>query len=125
MKRVEREVNRITSAIIGTALRVLAVVLIVFFLWEGVTRGYRFGYRIFVPPEQIGTTGTKTIVVEAGEPLIEIAEELEKENLVWDKYAFCFTAKFYSCRVVAGTYELDGSMKPKEILDVMAAGSGK
>ncbi len=124
MKRVEREVNRITSAIIGTALRVLAVVLVAFLLCEGVTKGYRFGYRIFVPPERIGTAVEKTIVVEEGEPLLKLAEELEKENLVWDKYAFCFTAKFYGSRIVAGTYSLDSSMKPKEILDVLGAGPG-
>ena len=124
MKRVEREVNRITSAIIGTALRVLLVVVIAFLVCEGAAKGYRFGYRIFVPPEQIGTAVTKTIVVEEGEPLLEIAENLEKEKLIWDKYAFCFTAKFYSSRVLAGSYELDSSMKPKEILDIMAAGDG-
>ena len=77
MKRVEREVNRITSAIIGTALRVLLVVVIAFLVCEGAAKGYRFGYRIFVPPEQIGTAVTKTIVVEEGEPLLEIAENLE------------------------------------------------
>ena len=72
MKRVEREVNRITSAIIGTALRVLLVVVIAFLVYEGAAKGYRFGYRIFVPPEQIGTAVTKTIVVEEEEPLLEI-----------------------------------------------------
>ena len=80
MKRVEREVNRITSAIIGTALRVLLVVVIAFLVCEGAAKGYRFGYRIFVPPEQIGTAVTKTIVVEEGEPLLEIAENLEKDG---------------------------------------------
>lgn len=120
MSRTTREINRITTAIISMSVRLLIFALVFFLMYEGITRGYRFGHAIFAPEAMEEAPGRDyTYTVESGDSLMEVSGELEKEGMIKDRYVFIAQAKFYSYDLHPGTYLLNSSLTSKEMLQMM------
>ena len=60
MSNRTREINKITTTIIGISVKLMVYALIILLLYEAVARGYAFGHEIFFcrgsgrgPPDRI------------------------------------------------------------------------
>ena len=49
MSNRTREINKITTTIIGISVKLMVYALIILLLYEAVARGYAFGHEIFLP----------------------------------------------------------------------------
>lgn len=117
MSRTTREINRITTAIISISLRLLVGAVLVFLLYEGVTRGYQFGHAVFSPEAVSEAPGhDQTWVIEKGDSLLGVSKELEEAGLIPDAYVFAVQAKLYKYTLCPGTYLLNSSMTSRDIL---------
>lgn len=123
MSRIVHKVNRFTSLVIRISLRILALFLFLFLLYEGITRGYRFGYQIFNPDERT-SDAVETVTIDEDTDPMALARQLEEDGIIWNRYAFEFTRRFYEYELVPGTYEVEGSMTIKEILEEFSGTGG-
>jgi len=83
---------------------------------------HNFGYTAYAN-EPFGTDMEKKIeiVIESGDSVMEVAEELEEKKMISSKYAFWFRSKFseYDGLMKAGTYEINETMGNDDILAVI------
>lgn len=126
MSRATKKINRAAAAIIRLLLLSITLLLLLFMLYEGAVRGYRFGYRTFAPQENAQELSADTVsyTVREGESLLESGRELEEAGLVWNRYAWVLTARFYEYQLQPGTYSLKKGMSVRQVLDIVC-GTGK
>jgi len=126
MSRTTRDINRITTAIIGISARLIVFAAVFVLMYEGATKGYQFGHAIFAPEAVDAEPGiVKEIVIAEGESLSDVAKKLEEEGLISDRFAMMVQAKFYEYEVRPGAYELSTSMPSKEMLKLIDAAKAK
>lgn len=103
--------------VIKAALRVLIYFLVAVVFYYGASISYSFGYRIFANEAASNPPGTdKTIRIKEGNSVSDTAGVLEESGIIADKIVFYLQARFYEYEIYPGTYELNSSMSPKEIL---------
>jgi len=112
----------VVSAVIGTILKVVVVVVAAFFIYRGAMVCYDYGYRVFTEPAM--TTGegrTVTITVEPDMSAIEIGELMKNKGLTRDArlFALQYLLSEYKEDVVPGTFEVKTSMTAEEIMQAM------
>ena len=117
MSRTTREINLITTTIISLSGKLLFFALVLFLLYEGITRGYHIGYEIFSPTAMEEAPGTdKEIVIEEGESLSDVAAKMEEEGLISSRMIFVIQAKIYEYEIHPGTYQFNTSETSKDML---------
>ena len=87
--------------------------------------GYDYGYRLFTETAVDVAPGEDVLVlVEPGTSGYALAKKLEEKGLVRDAKLFYFQLKLsaYSKSIEAGTYTLNTSMTPKEMMIAMSPG---
>ena len=47
MSQTTKEINRVTGTVISVSLKLIMFAVTILLLYEGVTRGYEFGYHVF------------------------------------------------------------------------------
>ena len=98
------------------AVCVIAGIVGAFFL------AHNFGYAAYAN-EPFGTDPDKKteLVIESGESVMDVAEELEEKEMISSKYVFWFRSKFseYNGLMKAGTYEINETMGNDDILAVI------
>ena len=47
MSQTTKEINRVTGTVISVSLKLIVFAVTILLLYEGVTRGYEFGYHVF------------------------------------------------------------------------------
>lgn len=81
-----------------------------------------FGYSAYAN-EPYGTNSENKIelVIESGDSVLNVAEELEEKEMISSKYVFWFRSKFseYDGLMKAGTYEINETMGNDDILAVI------
>lgn len=112
----------VVSAVIGTILKVVVVVVAAFFIYRGAMVCYDYGYRVFTEPAM--TTGegrTVTITVEPDMSAMEIGELMKNKGLTRDArlFALQYLLSEYKEDVVPGTFEVKTSMTAEEIMQAM------
>lgn len=129
MSRTTKEINKVTGTIIGVSGKLIIYALVILLLYEGVTKGYKFGYEIFHSTAVAKAPGIdKTIQIEDGDELTDIAEELSNKGLIKNKYAFLIQSAFYEYgksgdfKIIPGTFTLNNSMNAKEIIITLRDG---
>jgi len=82
----------------------------------------RFGFFAFRPADS--GAAAQTFVVREGQSLKEVAEELEKEEIITDRTLFMLWAQVmgYSKRIKAGEYRLSPDTPPIRILEKLERG---
>ena len=108
---------------IRIALKVLAVVLVVYFTFSMSYKAYDFGYRVFTEPAIDAKPGVNVeITIEKGMSAKEIGKLLEKKGLVRDADLFVTQYKLsaYADEIMAGTYTLNTSETAKEMMIIMS-----
>lgn len=120
MSRTTREINRITSTIIGISFRLLFYALVFFLLYEGVTRGYSLGHEIFAPEAVAKAPGLdRELTIKEGESVSEVAGFLEKNGLIKNKLIFVIQSVIYNYEIYPGTYVLNTSMTSRDMLKLL------
>ncbi len=121
MSETTKEINKVTSAIIGISFRLIIYALAILLLYEGVTRGFQFGYEIFYASSVEAAPGhDKGFTVESGETVRAVGKELEEEGLITSRYSFIVQALIYEYEIQPGEYVLNTSMTSRDILDELS-----
>ena len=108
---------------IRIALKVLAVVLVLYFTISMSLKAHDFGYRVFTEPAMEEKPGVNVeITIDEGMSAKNIGKLLEKEGLIRDADLFVVQYKLsaYSGEIQAGTYTLNTSETPKEMMIIMS-----
>lgn len=108
---------------IRIALKVLVVVVVVYFTFSMSFKAYDFGYRVFTEPAIDEKPGVNVeITIENGMSAKEIGKLLEKKGLVRDADLFVVQYKLsaYADEIVAGSYTLNTSETAKEMMIIMS-----
>lgn len=128
MSNTTKEINRVTGAIIGISGKLIIYALVILLLYEGITKGYAFGYEIFHSTAMAEAPGIDK-VVEIGEAdsLMDIAKLLDEKGLIKNEYAFLIQSAFYEYgrgdyEIQPGTFTLNNSMTAKEIIITLRDG---
>ena len=123
MSNTTKEINRVTGAIIGISGKLIFYALVVLLLYEGITKGYAFGYEIFHSTAMAEAPGIdKVVQIEDGDSLMDVAKELDSKGLIKNEYAFLIQSMFYEYgkageyEIIQGTFTLNNSMTAKEII---------
>lgn len=120
MSKRTSEINKVTGTIISVSLKLIIFILIIFFLYMGVTKGYEFGYSMFNPSAVDQYPGIDKTVRITGSSVKDAAEALEGSGLIDNKYIFEIQAKFYEYEIYPGEYNLNTSQNSKEILQILS-----
>lgn len=114
-------VRKIASAVIAISLKMIVAVLVAMMLVQISQSAYDFGLQIFHSEPISQQPGTDMIViVEEGDSDLEVAKRLEGKGLIADAYIFFIQAKLYKATLHAGTYTLNTSMTPEEMLKIIS-----
>ena len=89
----------IAVSILDSVFRIVFLVLTLFLLYEGATKGYWLGHEIFNPT-----------AVEA---------ELERVGLIQSRVVFVLQAKIYEYKIYPGTYQFSTAQTSLEMLKEM------
>lgn len=84
---------------------------------------FDFGYRVFTEPAIEAEPGTDVVVtIESSMGALDIGKELESKGLVRDANLFMLQLKLsaYAEDIIPGTYILNTSMEPKEMMIAMS-----
>lgn len=120
MSETTKEINKITGTIINISVKLIVYALVILLLYEGVTKGYQFGYEVFHTTAVEAAPGTeKTVVIEKGASAADVARLLKRTGLIKDELVFVIQAKFYEYDLNPGTYTLNTSMNSREMLEII------
>ena len=121
MSNRTREINKITTTIIGISVKLMVYALIILLLYEAVARGYAFGHEIFFAEAVDEAPGQDMVVqIDSKESVSDAAQFLAHKGLIKSEFAFIFQSKFYDYDTIyPGTYTLNTSMTSKEILQLL------
>lgn len=128
-KRKKRSSERKEAAgtAVYTVIKIVALVIFVMVVFRAGKTAYTFGERIFGEPAMAEEPGEDiTIVVEQGDSVNTIAQKLENAGLIRDARLFVLQEKLagYKSGLQAGTYVLNTSQTPDEIIQILASSSG-
>ncbi len=112
-------------AIVDTVTRIAILVIAVMIIYNGAQAAYKFGYRIY-NQTAVSTVEGRTVAsvtITSDMSVMDIADLLKSKGLIADTRLFYFQEMFStnSGKIQPGTYELDASMTPEEMIQIMSA----
>lgn len=113
-----KDKESITSIIFFMSIRILINAALLLVLVEGFVLSYRFTYKVFADiPYIAASSDMKSITIEPGTEVKDIADLLDDFGIVEGKYQFLARVYLgkYDDKIVAGTYSLGPGMTPDEI----------
>lgn len=114
-----KEINKITVTIISVSIKLIIYAVVFMLLYEGVTRGYAFGYEVFRPSPMAAPPGVDKVVTIEEDSASEVAAQLKQLGLIPNEIIFLIQDKFYDYKIYPGTYTLNTSMTSKDILQML------
>lgn len=117
--------GNVVIAILGAIFRVVAVILVVYVIYQGALICYDYGYRIFTEPALSSGEGrTVTVAITEDMSPSDIGQLLKNKGLIRD--ARLFTLQYYLSEyredVKPGIFELSTSMTAEDMMAAMAQG---
>lgn len=114
----------IIGAVAGVIVKVVVVILGVYYTYQGAMICYNYGYRVFAEPAMSAGEGkTVTVTVTKEMSPLDIGRLFESRGLVRD--ARLFMLQYYFSEhlkdVKPGTFELSTAMTAEEMMEVMAS----
>lgn len=114
----------IIGAVAGVIVKVVVVILGVYYTYQGAMICYNYGYRVFAElPMSAGEGRTVTVTVTKEMSPLDIGRLFESRGLVRD--ARLFMLQYYFSEhlkdVKPGTFELNTAMTAEEMMEVMAS----
>lgn len=114
-----KEINKITVTIIRVSVKLIIYAVVFLLLYEGVTRGYAFGYEVFRPSPMAAPPGVDKVVTIEEDSASAVAAQLKQLGLIPNEIIFLIQDKFYDYKIYPGTYTLNTSMTSKDILQLL------
>lgn len=114
-----KEINKITGMIIRISAKLIIYAAVLLLLYEGVTRGYTFGYEVFRPSPMAAPPGVDKVVSLESDSAQAAASQLKNLGLIPNEVLFLIQDQFYDYKIYSGTYTLNTSMDSKEILQIL------
>lgn len=115
--------TKVLGAIARTAFKLAITGLVIIIIYSGSTKAYDFGHAIFAEESMAPEPGkTISVTIIEGKTVKEIGEILQTEGIIKDANLFYFQEMFskYCKELKPGVFELNTSMTPDEIMEIMA-----
>lgn len=116
--------RQVIVAVLGTIFKVVAAIVIVYFVYETSMMAYDYGYRVFTEPAMAKEGEGVDIIVDItmGKTERQIGQILEAKGLVRDGDLFYVQTLLseYSGKLLPGSYVLNTSMTAKDIMEIMS-----
>lgn len=109
---------KITSLILRLLMNIIFYILVVILIIDVSRRAFDFTYQLYGPVTVDPAPGRKILIqIKPGETTMDIANKLELNRVIKNKYSFYLKARLQNLMIQTGTYEVYSSMTYKEILD--------
>ena len=116
-------VNKMIRTAVAIAVRVIVYSLLTVAIIKGSQVAYNFGHEIFYISSVEEAPGRDvSIRISKGETATDVAEELEDKGLIKNRASFYVQCWFFEYDINPGTYVLNTSMTPREMLELIDAG---
>ena len=109
-----------------SVVKIVVIILVIMVVYRLGSMAYSYGERIFGEPPMESAHGTDILITVGSEDSVrDIADNLKAAGLIRDAGLFVLQERLagYKEGVKAGTYTLNTSMTPEELLQTMAASS--
>ena len=109
-----------------SVVKIVVIILVIMVVYRLGSMAYSYGERIFGEPPMKSAPGTDIVITVGSEDSVrDIAENLKSAGLIRDAGLFVLQERLagYKEGVKAGTYTLNTSMTPEELIQTMAASS--
>lgn len=117
--------GQIIGSILDTAIKVIALVVVVMFTYKYAMQAYEFGYRIFAEEPVSSAEMAKVISISISEDAtaMNVAEVLEEKGLIRDANLF-YVQEYLSGHhgeMKPGIYELSSDMTSEQMIEIITA----
>ena len=109
-----------------SVVKIVVIILVIMVVYRLGSMAYSYGERIFGEPPMESAPGTDIVITVGSEDSVrDIADNLKAAGLIRDAGLFVLQERLAGCKegVKAGTYTLNTSMTPEELIQTMAASS--
>ena len=117
------KLKNVIMTFLGMMVRLLFILVVLYYIYQGALKAYDFGYRIFTEePVSSGVGVDVEVTIPEGSGAMDIGEILEDRGLIRDQRLFFLQELLsqYHGKVKPGTYKLSTAMTAEEMLEVMA-----
>ena len=122
-RKKDNGVNVLVSTAVAIAVRVIVYSLIIVAIVKGAQVSYNFGHEIFYVSSVDEAPGRDVQVkIPSGSSATEVAQLLEDNGLIKNRASFYVQAWFFQYDMNAGTYDLNTSMTPRQMLEIIDTG---
>lgn len=112
------------ASIFKTVVKVTMYFLLIFFIFYIGTKSYYFGKALFTDAGRDKAPGKDiTVTVTNGASDNDVAAELVRTGVVESKLVFSVQCIMYDADFKAGTYTVNTSSSPEDIIQVLSAGN--
>lgn len=116
--------KQLAGTILGTVLKIVVAVIVVFYVYKAATVAYDYGYRIFAEEPVSKEPGYDvTVAITSDKDTKDIGELLESRGLIRDSKLFVLQELLseHHGKIKEGAYTLNTSMTVEQMLEIMAA----
>ena len=109
-----------------SVVKIVVIILVIMVVYRLGSMAYSYGERILGEPPMESAPGTDIVITVGSEDSVrDIADNLKAAGLIRDAGLFVLQERLagYKEGVKAGTYTLNTSMTPEELIQTMAASS--
>ena len=109
-----------------SVVKIVVIILVIMVVYRLGSMAYSYGERIFGEPPMESAPGTDIVITVGSEDSVrDFADNLKEAGLIRDAGLFVLQERLagYKEGVKAGTYTLNTSMTPEELIQTMAASS--
>ena len=109
-----------------SVVKIVVIILVIMVVYRLGSMAYSYGERIFGEPPMESAPGTDIVITVGSEDSVrDIADNLKAAGLIRDAGLFVLQERLagYKEGVKAGTYTLNTSMTPEELIQTLAASS--
>jgi cell division protein YceG involved in septum cleavage len=122
-RKKQKGINIMVSTAVAIALRVIIYSLILVAIVKGSQTAYNFGHEIFYISSVDEAPGRDVkLRIPSGSSAEDVAEMLEDQGLIKNKASFYVQAWFFQYDITPGTYTLNTSMTPRQMLEIIDTG---
>ena len=122
-RNIAIKLKNVIMTFLGMLVRLLLILLCLYYIYQGALKAYDFGYRIFTEePVSSGVGVDVEVSIPEGSGAMDIGEILEDRGLIRDHRLFFLQESLskYHGKVKPGKYTLSTAMTAEEMLAVMA-----